>query len=283
MARELLRGTRRDRTGVPRSEGAVNRGAVRCAVVAVVALACAIGLAACGDDSPASCVAFGGASGNGVAGTGGAAGLGGRGGGGAAGSTGGGGVAGSVGGAAGTKGGAGGRGGSGGGGAGTTGGGGTGGGTAGAPSGGRGGGSAGGGGSGGTGGAGQVATAGYSGCSHSGGVDRIRLTKFQSASGLCFDVELSLSTQAPAAGLTLPKNWTMTNASARPCSVVGAPTAASGATGSIDWPPQIGFTLPPVVNLEVTLAFPSAGSGAGVPASERLNGQNIDVHAACSQ
>jgi hypothetical protein len=250
--------------------------------ILVVAIACTTAPLACGDDSPSACIAFGGAP---VVGAGAAAGAGGRGGaagaatsaGGAAGSTGGGGgnaaaaVRGGSGGG-GTGGGAG-RGGNGGGS------------TAGAGGGGRGGtsgtaGSAGSGGAGGTGGSPQVATPGYSGCSHTGGVDRIRVTKFQSPSGLCFDVELSLTTKAPPAGLTLPQNWTLTSAIARPCAVVGAPTAATGATGSIDWPPQIGFLLPPTVNLDVTLAF--AGGDAGVPANERLNGQNVDIRTACA-
>jgi hypothetical protein len=243
--------------------------------VLVVAIACAIGLLACGDDSPPACIAYAAAPGGRASGAGG---VGGRGGAGAA-RTGGGGVAGSIGGrgggpAAAGRGGSGGNGGAAGrgGAAGTS---------AGAGGAGRGGtaGSAGGA----TGGTAspQVPTPGYSGCSHSGGVDKIRLTKFQSPSGLCFDVELSLSTKAPPAGLTLPQNWTLTTASARPCSVVGAPTVASGATGTVDWPPQFGFALPPTIDVDLTLAFSAAGSDAGVPASERLTGQNIDVQTVC--
>lgn len=50
-------------------------------------------------------------------------------------------------------------------------------------------------------------------------------------------------------------------------------------TGSVSWDPQIQFNLPPVVNLNVTLAF--AANDAGVPASETMSGQLVDVRTSC--
>jgi hypothetical protein len=61
---------------------------------------------------------------------------------------------------------------------------------------------------------------------------------------------------------------------------VGGATIATPATvaGTVDWAPQIGFNLPPAVNLDVTLTF--AGDG-GVAATVRMTGQNIDVRSTC--
>jgi len=266
----------------------------------IVALA-GSALAACGDDLPRLNVMAGGTGGTSVGGTGGAGAAGGRGGRAAGGSVAGMGGRGGAGGVA--VGGSGGRGGAAGtGGAAGAGGGGRGGSGGAAASAGRGGGGAGGGttdggaGAGGTGGWGPM-TPGYSGCSQPGGVDRIRVSKVVSTSGLCFDVNIWLTTKPPPAGLTLPKDWSLMGAVARPCTGAGgvagtggaggvAGTTASGpttepsaVTGSIRWAPQIGFTLPPVVNVELTLTF--AAVDAGLPASETLNAQNVDIRSAC--
>ena len=280
--------TTRDRTVVARSGRALNRAIAR--GLLVVVLASGLAFVACGDDLPPACVAFAGASG----GTGGAAGAGsggiGGGGGlggvaGAAGGSVGGGVAGSVGGAAG-RGGGGGATGGGGSGGGDTGGGGRGGttGVAGAGGGGAGGkgGGGGGAGAGGTGGTPVPPTPGYSGCTRPGGVDRIRLTKFQSPSGLCYDVTVWLTQHTPDAVLTLPQGWTLMGAVARPCAAGSAAIAtATSVAGSVDWPPQIGFSLPPSANMDVTLTFAPAGADGGVPATERLSAQNVDLRPTC--
>jgi hypothetical protein len=60
-----------------------------------------------------------------------------------------------------------------------------------------------------------------------------------------------------------------------------AAASSTTVTGSVDWVPQGAFNLPPVVSLDVTLAFAGSGGDGGVPASERLDGQNIDVRATC--
>ena len=136
-------------------------------------------------------------------------------------------------------------------------------------------------GSGGTGGTGVVATPGYSGCSHVGGVDRIRVTKIQSASGLCFDLNLWLTGHEESPDLPLPQNWMLMNAIARPCASSDASATASAVSGTVDWPPQVAFNLPPTVNVDVTLTFSGSGNDGGVPASERLNGQNVDIRTNC--
>jgi hypothetical protein len=56
-------------------------------------------------------------------------------------------------------------------------------------------------------------------------------------------------------------------------------TLAASATGKIEWAPQIGFNLPPAVNVDLELVF--AANDAGVPASERLTGQLVDIRATC--
>ena len=151
-----------------------------------------------------------------------------------------------------------------------------------AASGGRGGGGGGtadgGAGAGGTGGWGPM-TPGYSGCSQVGGVDRIRVNKVVGAIDLCFDVNIWLTTKPPPAGLTLPKDWSLMSAVARRCNGTGPTTEPSTIAGSVGWAPQIAFNLPPVVNVDVTLTF--AGIDAGVPASETLNAQNVDIRTAC--
>ena len=137
-------------------------------------------------------------------------------------------------------------------------------------------------GSGGTGGAPVPPTPGYSGCTRPGGVDRMTLTKFQSASGLCYDLTIWLTQHAPDAGLTLPQGWTLMGAVARSCAAGSAPIAtATTVAGSVDWPPQIGFLLPPSASMDVTLSFTAAGADGGVPASERLNAQNVDLRPTC--
>lgn len=268
----------RDRTSAPRSKVAVS-GARALSMAALAGAA----LAACGDDLPRLNVLAGGNGGapvggaDGTGGTGAAGGnaAGGIGAGGSAAGTGGRGGAGSV--AAGGRGGAAGAGGvpgAGGGGRGGTGGA--------AASGGRGGvGGAtadGGAGAGGTGGWGPM-TPGYSGCSQVGGVDRIRVSKVVSAIGLCLDVNIWLTTKPPPAGLTFPKDWSLMGAVARPCTGTGPTTEPSTITGSVGWTPQIAFNLPPVVNVDITLTF--APSDAGIPASETLNAQNVDIRTAC--
>jgi hypothetical protein len=272
----------RDRTVVARSGRVVSGGTAR--GLSIVVLASGLAFAACGDDLPPACVAFAGASGGtgGAAGTGSGGLAGGAGSGGVAGGlggNGGSGVAGSIGGAAGRGGGGGGSagGGNGGGGrGGTTGGAGTGGGAA------AGKGGGGGAGSGGAGGTPVPPTPGYSGCSRSSGVDRITLTKFQSPSGLCYDLNLWLTQHAPDGGLTLPQGWTLMGAAARPCAAGSVAIAtATSAAGSVDWPPQIGFSLPPSANMDVTLTFTPAGADGGVPATERLTAQNVDLRPTC--
>jgi hypothetical protein len=128
-------------------------------------------------------------------------------------------------------------------------------------------------------------TPGYSGCSQPGGVDRIRVSKVVSTSGLCFDVTIWLTAKPPPAGLTLPKDWSLMSAVARPCTGTGPTIEASAITGSVGWAPQIGFTLPPVVNAEVTLTFAAtlvgAAVAAGVSVSEAFNAQNVDIRTAC--
>ena len=249
--------------------------------VGVIAALAGTALVACGDDFPRLNLMAGGNGGASVGGAGGpggaggsaagsVAGMGGRGGAGAGGVAVGG--SGGRGGAVGTGGvagaGGGGRGGSGGA----------------AASGGRGGGGAGGAttdggaGAGGTGGWGPM-TPGYSGCSQPGGVDRIRVSKVVSPGGRCFDVTIWLTTKPPPTGLMLPKDWSLMSAGARPCTGAGPTTEASAITGSVGWAPQIGFTLPPVVNVDVSLTF--AAIDGGVPASETLNGQNVDIRNAC--
>jgi hypothetical protein len=68
---------------------------------------------------------------------------------------------------------------------------------------------------------------------------------------------------------------------ARPCAADSAAIATATATGSVTWPPQIGFLLPPSANIDVTLTFGASGSDAGVPASEKLTAQNVDLHPTC--
>jgi hypothetical protein len=280
--------TGRARTSERRIERAVKR--TRARVLALLPLAAGLTLAigSCGDDQrpivfcdgggAAGSGAGGGVGGGAMGGTGGAAagaggaGVGGAGVGGAAGSIGGagsggrGGAAGNAGaaGAAGT--GAAGRGGGGGGGAG-------GGGTAGT---GGAGGIAGGGGSGGT-----TPTPGYTGCSHEGGVYLIKLTKQASAgtSGKCFDLVLWSSTQAGSTGVTLPAGWSVMSAAGRPCTGGGPSSAATTVTGTVTWGMEPGFSLPAVVNVNVTLGF--AANDAGVPMTEAMNAQFVDVRAAC--
>jgi hypothetical protein len=126
-----------------------------------------------------------------------------------------------------------------------------------------------------------MATPGYSGCSRVGGVDRIGLTKLVSPSGLCFDLNIWLTAHDADPALTLPKDWTYMSASARPCTGSGPSTTPTTVTGSVDWPPQIGFTLPPAVNLDITFTF--AANTSGVPATEALKAQNVDIRAACQQ
>ena len=222
-----------------------------------IASGLALAHAGCGDDQAplAYCPGGGngGASGPGVAGAGGA-GIGGKGGAGGMAGSGAGGMVGS---------GAAGRGGSGGA---------------------AGHGGAGGIGNGGSGGSGGTTpTPGYTGCSHAGGVYRISVTKQASSgtSGKCFDVVLWSSTQTPPAGLTLPQGWSLMSAAARPCTGEGASTAtaATSVTGSVSWDPQVAFNLPPVVNLNVMLTF--AANDAGVPTSETLNAQFVDVQPSC--
>ena len=253
--------------------------------LAIVVLASGFAFGSCGDDLPPACVAFAGAS-AGAGGTGGAAGTGSAGPGGGGGSGGG---AGSVGGSSGAAGSVGGAAGGGGGG-GATGGGGTGGGGRGGTTGaaGTGGGAAagkgggGGAGAGGTGGTSVPPTPGYSGCARSSGVDRVTLTKFQSPSGLCYDLNLWLTQHAPDAGLTLPQGWTLMGAVARPCAAGSTAIAtATSAAGSVAWPPQIGFSLPPSATMDVTMTFTPAGADGGVPATERLNAQNVDLRPTC--
>jgi hypothetical protein len=253
--------------------------------LAIVVLASGFAFGSCGDDLPPACVAFAGAS-AGAGGTGGAAGTGSAGPGGGGGSGGGAGSVGGSSGAAGSVGGAAGRGGGGG----ATGGGGTGGGGRGGTTGaaGTGGGAAagkgggGGAGAGGTGGTSVPPTPGYSGCARSSGVDRVTLTKFQSPSGLCYDLNLWLTQHAPDAGLTLPQGWTLMGAVARPCAAGSTAIAtATSAAGSVAWPPQIGFSLPPSATMDVTMTFTPAGADGGVPATERLNAQNVDLRPTC--
>jgi hypothetical protein len=231
-----------------------------------VLLALVIGTAivgGCGDDVPPTAQVTAGGGGASSAGRGGGGGVGGgRGGASGAGgaNTGAGGIAGAPSGTAGSAGGGGnaGRGGAGGG----------------------GGGSAAGGGSSAGGAGGLVATPGFSGCSRVGGVDRIAVTRQDAQRGLCFDIVLLHSNQSPPAGLTMPAGWNVGSATVRSCAGSGAPTAASQISGSFDWPPQIGFSLPARVDLNVALTF--AGNDGGVASTEMLVGQNVDVQTICS-
>jgi hypothetical protein len=101
----------------------------------------------------------------------------------------------------------------------------------------------------------------------------------RSGGGLCYDLVLWSATQAPPAGLTLPQGWTVMTAQARPCAA-SAPTAtATSVTGSVSWDPQLAFNLPPVVNLNVVLTF--AANDAGVPATETLAAQFVDIQPSC--
>jgi hypothetical protein len=125
-------------------------------------------------------------------------------------------------------------------------------------------------------------TPGYSGCSRSSGVDRVTLTKFQSPSDLCYDLNLWLTQHAPDGGLTLPRGWTLMGAVARPCAAGSVASAtATSAAGSVDWPPQIGFSLPASANMDVTFTFTPPGADGGVPATERLTAQNVDLRPTC--
>src|SRR5215831_14264753 len=270
----------RVRTSVWRFEPGVSAVSARRFVLLAVASGFVIAHAGCGDDQPPMVYCpgggNGGASAHGGAGGGqggasaGASGAGGATGGAGGSIAGGGGAAGSV---------VAGRGGNGGssGGAGT-------GGMAGSGAAGRGGsggtgGGAGHGGAGGFGGGGSggtTPTPGYTGCSHTGGVYRISVTKQASAgtSGKCFDLVLWSSTQTPPAGLTLPQGWSLMSAVSRPCTGEGASTPTTSVTGSVSWDPQFEFNLPPVVNLNVMLAF--AANDAGVPTNETMNAQFVD-------
>jgi hypothetical protein len=134
----------------------------------------------------------------------------------------------------------------------------------------------GGGGSGGT-----TPTPGYTGCSHVGGVYRISVTKQASAgtSGKCFDINLWSTMQAEPAGLTLPDGWSIMSAGMGPCSASAVSVSATSITGTVTWDPQIGFNLPPVVNVNLMLAF--GANDAGVPATEALSAQFVDVRTSC--
>jgi hypothetical protein len=85
--------------------------------------------------------------------------------------------------------------------------------------------------------------------------------------------------QAEPAGLTLPDGWNVMSAGARPCTASAVSASATSVTGTVTWDPQFGFNLPPVVNLNLALAF--GANDAGVPASEALTAQFVDVKTSC--
>jgi len=69
------------------------------------------------------------------------------------------------------------------------------------------------------------------------------------------------------------------SAGARPCSASAVSVSATSVTGTLTWDPQIGFNLSQVVNLNLMLAF--GANDAGVPATEALNAQLVDVKTSC--
>ena len=126
---------------------------------------------------------------------------------------------------------------------------------------------------------GLPATPGFSGCSHVGGVDEIAVTRQDATRGLCFEIVLLLNNHPQPAGLTLPTGWNVATATVRSCAGSGSSTVASQISGTIDWAPQVGFTLPPRVNMNLALTFP--GNDGGAPSTEMLVGQNVDIRNAC--
>jgi hypothetical protein len=126
-------------------------------------------------------------------------------------------------------------------------------------------------------------TATYLGCRFIGGVNRLVVSKRDSARNLCLNVVLD-GPGTPPAGLMTPPNYGLERAtagSAAQCpargvlglvasQVTGSVTIAAGGTGS-----------PTAVNADLTLTFPP--NDAGVPTTELIRANDIDVTPGCTQ
>jgi len=119
-----------------------------------------------------------------------------------------------------------------------------------------------------------------------GAIDRIVVAKHDTVQDICFNVVLQYPTNATSPpGLTLPPGFGFESATAGPsyaCPSRNAPgTHAVSVTGTVT---AVDFlagnsSFPAHVNADLTLSF--APSDAGIPTTEPVLGQNVDVEQGC--
>jgi hypothetical protein len=131
-----------------------------------------------------------------------------------------------------------------------------------------------------------IPPAGYTGCSYGGGYSHIIISKCDADRSLVFLLGLALGPSEPVPpGLTLPGDWKLSLANAgdnmRSCPTQTYGCVRAVATGTVDWPNSkiTPYDIPSKVNLDVTLSFEP--NDAGVPASEPITAQNVDVSRSC--
>ena len=123
----------------------------------------------------------------------------------------------------------------------------------------------------------------YVGCMYIGQIDRMVIAKRDIPRGLCFN--LVLTGPGPATpGLTVPPGYGLDYASAGPssaCPSLGfSSPRATQVTGIVEG--RDGGTLQVRrVNVHVTMSFPA--NDAGVPATELLEAEDVDVDRECSR
>jgi hypothetical protein len=135
------------------------------------------------------------------------------------------------------------------------------------------------------GGAGQSPIA-YAGCTYMGAIDRIVIARRDPLQDVCFNVVLQYPTNASGTpGLTLPSGFGLESAIAGPgnaCPSRNAPgTHALAVTGTVTIVDFLAgnSSFPAHVNADLTLSF--GPSDAGIPATEPIVSQDIDVQPYC--
>jgi hypothetical protein len=131
-----------------------------------------------------------------------------------------------------------------------------------------------------------IAPTGYTGCSYGGGYLHIFISKCDADRSLVFLFGLSLGPTEPVTpGLTVPGDWKLSLANVGD-SMGSCPSPTYGclrgvATGTVDWANSniSSYHIPSAVNVDVTLRFEP--NDAGVPASEPITAQNVDVSKSC--
>lgn len=122
--------------------------------------------------------------------------------------------------------------------------------------------------------------AAYVGCTYIGALDHMTIAKCAADRGLTFVLEL-VNPGIADPNFSAPPRWALERAFAQV--VASCPWAGPGgqqnaaAAGWVSWPDSTSVANPTRINADATLLFAAEGQAAGLPASERLKVDDLDV------